>query len=129
MWVLIGLLYYKDEYCEVNNLHLVHNEDQLLAVNFTGRLCKVLCMEGEYYRLECQAIQLRVLPEAIKFELPDPYVSWGDSVLVIGATEQRHATISEVFWHYKQKRYFYLVSIDGEARNKRYYEEELLKYP
>lgn len=34
-------------------------------------------------------------------------------------------SIREIFWHYKEQRYYYLIDSNGKKISKRYFEEDL----
>lgn len=124
-WLWIDLLFYKDEFQEINKLDLVNPLDvETFKANPSNSLFECIGIEGDYLIIKSKNCQYRIKKEAIKQIMPSPKYNWDEIVLQLGKPDVK-ATISDFFWHQKDQKYYYTLIVDGKKKSRRYSENEL----
>ncbi len=124
-WMWIDLIYYIDEHQEINKLNLLHPEDvKAFQFNKPFSLCECIKVEDDYVTIQNKDNSFRIKKEAIKRMMPTPKFKWGEKVWQISKPENK-AIIDDFFWHHKDEKYFYQISIGGKRQSKRYSENDL----
>ncbi len=104
---------------------LVHPDDRARFAELEpyGLLFKMVADEGEYLVLAYGQERFRVKPDLWKETGPCAF-EVGQQV-----SNQRHPektnVVREVMWHYKHGREFYLLTVDGKKKTRRYWAQEL----
>ena len=123
-WVWLDLLFYKDEFQEINKLYLVHPLDRKKFKSNT--LYECIGSEGDYIILKKKTHTYRVQKEAVKQIMPNPKFNWNDKVIQI-SRPNIEASIDDFFWHHKNQKYFYHLTVNGKKKSNRYDETDLMK--
>lgn len=124
-WLLLDLIYYKDEYQEINKLNLLHPDDvEPFKICKSFSLCECIKDEDEYLTVKNKSYLFRIKKEAIKQIMPTPKFTWNDLVYQKSKPEFT-ASIEDLFWHYKDEKYFYQISISGKIKSNRYSDKDL----
>lgn len=90
---------------------------------FRGASLKVLSDDGDTAKVEYKG-EVDTVPSKELLERRAPRFAWGDGVVV--ASQSLSASVVDVCWHFKEKRfYYYLEGLDGKPIKKRYFEDEL----
>mgnify|MGYP003596883821 CR=1 FL=1 len=126
-WFLLDLLFYKDEFQEINKLDLVHPLDtEVFKSNPMNKLYECIGIEGDFLVIKHKANSFRIKKEAIKQLMPNPKFKWGEKVIQISKPEiESH--IDDFFWHYKNGEYLYNLIVNGKRKSNRYNESDLEK--
>ncbi|MEC7263578.1 MAG: hypothetical protein VXW38_07540 [Bacteroidota bacterium] len=125
-WFYFEILYYKSDFQEINNLDFVHPDDrEFVKNNLTNTIYRCIGIEDEYLIAKSRKYTLRVKPKVIKGHLPTPRFIWGDMVYE-KAKPDVPAVINDFFWHHKDQRYYYHITVNGKKKSKRYSENELM---
>lgn len=126
-WLWLDLLFYKDEFQEINKLNLVNPSDiDNFKNSTTNTLYNCVGIEDDYLIVKNKNHTYRVKKEAIKQLLPNPKFNWNDKVVQISKPEIE-ALIDDFFWHHKDQRYFYHLTVNGKKKSSRYNETDLMK--
>ena len=126
-WVYCIILYYKSEFQETDNLHLVHEDyKNFVRNNLTNTFYNCIGNDGQFLILKTKKFELKVKTDAIKGILSTPKFSWEDQIReverpgIIGI-------IDDLIWHQNKSEYIYYISINGKRKSRRYMENELVK--
>ncbi len=107
--------------------HLIHPDDlsNLIGRGVTG-IGPVLCLleEEPFLRIQSKSTIVRVKKEGVKFTLPSPGYTW-EQPINIKNHEGAQASIAEICWHHKNKRFYYYLEINGKVGTRRYEETDL----
>lgn len=88
-----------------------------------GATIKVLSNNGVTAEVEYKG-EKDAVPAAKLMRREAPEFSWGDKVIIV--PKNMAAFVTDVCWHYKEKRYYYyLEDADGKAVKKRYFGDDL----
>lgn len=103
---------------------LIHPED-LEAFTQEANNSKVFeCIEdSEYLILKYNSNYYRVKDELFKL-VPTPKYNFGEIVKIKESGEE--AIITDIMWHYGKQEHYYLISIRGKKKSKRYSEIEFV---
>jgi hypothetical protein len=124
-WLYFHDLYYQDKFQEINNLEFVHpDERDFVKNNSTNTFYYCIGNEGDYLKVRSKKYCLRVKPNVIKGYLPNPKFKWGDKVIQVSKPEIE-AIIDDFFWHHKDEKYCYYISVNGKRKSNRYYDNDL----
>ncbi|WP_318308874.1 DUF6960 family protein [Flagellimonas crocea] len=125
-WLWLDLLFYKDEFQEINKLNLVHPLDvDNFKSNPINMICHCVGNEDDYLVVENKGHKYRVKKEAIKQLMPTPKFKWNEKIFQIGKPDVE-AIIDDFFWHHKDQKYYYHITVNGKKKSKRYSENELM---
>jgi|SRR5260370_28531122 len=80
--------------------------------------------EGDYVTLRYGEEQFRVKPTLFK-PVPKPSFGFGKDVSFRKGSSLAAGKISDILWHFKERKHYFLVSVDGKPLKKRYWPEEL----
>ncbi len=126
-WLWLDLLFYKDEFQEINKLDLVHPLDRDdFKNNPMNTLYKCIGIEDDFLIVKSKTHSYRVKKEAIKQLMPNPKFNWNDKVIQISKPEIE-AIIDDFFWHHKDQKYLYHLTVNGKKKSNRYDESDLGK--
>jgi hypothetical protein len=124
-WLWLDLLFYKDEFQEINKLKFIHPVDRDLFKNSpTNSLYECIGIDGDYLIIKNRNHQYRVMKEAIKQIMPTPKFKWGDKVVLI-SKPGLEAIVDDLFWHHKGEKYYFNLLMGGKKKSNRYSENEL----
>jgi len=124
-WLFCIRLYYKDEFQEINNLHLVNPDfREFVKNNLTNTLYKCIKINGKYLVIHSKDYKLEILPEAIKIIMPNPKFEWGDKVQEVESPEIK-GEVENIIWHMKDNEYKYYIKVNGKSKSRRYNPNEL----
>ncbi|MBQ3546797.1 MAG: hypothetical protein IJA34_17705 [Lachnospiraceae bacterium] len=104
---------------------LIHPDDIGTFVKEANN-CKVFeCIEdGEYLTLKYNSNYYRVKDKLFK-RVPTPKYIFGEIVRLRKNDEE--AIITDIMWHYGKQEHYYLISIRGKKKSKRYLETEFME--
>lgn len=108
-----------------HGVDLIHPAD-LEAFIQENPYCKVFeCIEAsDYITLRYNNNCYRVKDKLFEI-VPAPKYNFGEIVKIKESGEE--AIIRDIIWHYKrQEPYYYLISIKGKKKSKRYFESEFV---
>lgn len=126
-WLYLDLLFYKDEFQEINKLDLVHPMDvERFKSNPMDRLYECIGVDEEYLLIKGRHAEYRVKKEAVKQLMPTPAFKWGDRV-ILRSQQNLDTVISDFFWHHKDQKYYYHISENGKRKSNRFSDGDLLK--
>jgi hypothetical protein len=126
-WLMLDLLFYKDEFQEINKLVLVHPLDrEAFKSNPTDTLYECIGFEDDYLLIKNKFNSFRVKKEAIKQFMPTPKFNWNDKVVQYSKPEIE-AIIDDFFWHHKDAKYLYHIRVNNKKKSNRYDETDLVK--
>ena len=80
--------------------------------------------ENEYLTLKYNSNYYRVKDKLFK-TVPTPKYNFGEIVKIKENDEE--AIITDIMWHYSKQEHYYLISIRGKKKSKRYLETEFMK--
>jgi len=78
--------------------------------------------EGDYIILKYNNKCYRV-KDKLFTPVPAPKYHFGETVSLKETGE--NAVITDIMWHYKNKKHYYFISVNGKAKTKRYFDTEL----
>lgn len=126
-WLWLDLLFYKDEFQEINKLEMVHPLDrEAFKINSTNTLYECIGFEDDYLLIKNKLKSFRVKKEAIKQIMPSPKFNWNDRVIQSSKPDVE-AIIDDFFWHHKDQKYLYHIIVNNKKKSNRYDESELVK--
>jgi hypothetical protein len=112
---------------EEHGVSLVHPDDleALRRLRPDGKVFDLVGHEGSYTVIGYKDLQYRVRPDILRVisNYPDARLSFGKTVNIIEANSP--AVIVDIFWHYKYDRPFFILSVDGKLKSRRYFDNEL----
>lgn len=88
-----------------------------------GRVFAVLGQQDEFTRIAYGKQVFRVKPSLLQ-PVPAPTFTAGQAVRIPGKGDE--AVVEEIYWHYKNKRPFFIVRYRGKLKSKRYWAEDLV---
>ena len=103
---------------------LIHPDDIGTLVKEANN-CKVFeCIEdGEYLTLKYNSNYYRVKDKLFK-RVPTPKYIFGE---IVRLKNDEEAIITDIMWHYGKQEHYYLISIRGKKKSKRYLETEFME--
>lgn len=106
-----------------HGINLIYPDD-LEAFKREVNNCKVFeCIdEGNYLTLKYNNRFYRVREKLFK-PVPMPKFNFGQKVKIKDKDEI--AIITDIMWHFGNTKHFYMVTVNGKKKSKRYYEFEL----
>lgn len=126
-WLWLDLLFYIDEFQEINKLELVHPLDrELFKSNPTNTLYECIGYEEDYLLIKNKFNSFRVKKEAIKQSMPTPKFNWNDKV-VQHSKPEIEAIVDDFFWHHKDQKYLYNIIVNNKKKTNQYDESDLVK--
>lgn len=126
-WLWLDLLFYKDEFQEINKLELIHPLDRESFKSYsTNILYECIGFEDNYLLIKNKLKSFRVKKEAIKQIMPTPKFNWGDKVFQY-SKPKIEAYIDDFFWHHKEQKYLYYIIVNNKKKPNRYDESDLVK--
>ncbi|MEZ6046653.1 MAG: hypothetical protein R3C11_13980 [Planctomycetaceae bacterium] len=91
--------------------------------------CKVfelVSKNEDYLTVRYQETHIRISPECFK-RINAPGKSFGSLVSIKSSNGSIHSgTITDIIWHWKNNEPFFLLTIDGKRKSKRYYESDFI---
>ena len=88
-----------------------------------GATVRILSNDGMTALVEYKG-STDIVPSRDLLERPTPEFTWGDAVTIPSKGTEAH--ITDVCWHYNERRYFYyLEGADGKPIKRRYFGDEL----
>ncbi len=124
-WVTCKNLYYKDEFQEIDNLDLVHEDfKDFVRVNRTQTIYKCVGNDSDFLILRSKLFELKVKSEAIHQVLPNPVFEWSEKVREIVRPEIV-GVIDDLLWHQNKQTFLYYISVENKRKSKQYQSTEL----
>ena len=125
-WVVCKNLYYKDEFQEINNLDLVHEDFKDFVLGHrTQTIYKCLGLDNDYLILRSKLFELKVKSAAIEFVLPNPVFEWGMKVKEVVRPEVI-GVVEDLLWHQKRQTFLYQISVGDKKKSRQYQSNELV---
>jgi hypothetical protein len=126
-WLFCKILYWKDSFQEIDNLSLVKDEYRnFVKSNSTQVLYRCIEESDDYLTLQSKNFRLEVKREAVSKILPNSIFSWNEEVY--DRSNRTVVKVDDIIWHDKEQKYFYLISLNGKKKSRRYTDAELEKY-
>ena len=111
---------------EEHGRDLIHPDDfedfRRLASN--AKVFQCTACEREFVSLRYGERHFRVKPTLFK-PVPKPLFDFGKRVTFKNGSNLVTGVVSDILWHYKETKHYFLVSVDGKPLKKRYWAEEL----
>jgi hypothetical protein len=125
-WLICKTLYYKDEFQEINNLDLVHDDfKEFVKNNRTQTIFKCIQIEDNWLLLHANKFYLKVNPKSVIKILPDPVYEWGTKVCEANRPEIV-GVVEELLWHQKRQEFLYFISIQNKKKSRQFSTGELI---
>jgi hypothetical protein len=125
--IFFEILYYKDNFQEINNLESVNVSDwDYVKTNMTNTIYICTGIENDYLIVKSKKTTLRIKPNLIKGYLPFPKFIWNEKVIQKSKPEIE-AIIDDFIWHQNHQQYYYHIYVNGKRKSKRYTENDLIK--
>lgn len=105
-------------------IELVHPEDleAIKALSPYGKVFRVSPCDSGFVRISYGDQAVRVSPSLLT-NIPAPKFDIGDAVRV--RNKDGEAVVRGIEWHHRDERAFYLLTRNGKADSKRYWETDL----
>jgi hypothetical protein len=102
--------------------NMIHPDDleRFKCISDSSRVFKFISESNDYITLEYGSSFFRVKKDLFT-EISPPRFSVGQQI-----EPKMRAVISDVFWHYKEKKHFYKISVAGKEKSKRYFDSDIL---
>ena len=126
-WLSSDIIYWKDEFQEINNLLCIKEEDRdFVKNNIKIAFGKCIGTEGGGLILFNCNFTIHIKPQLVKKIFPTPKFEWGNEIQEV-IRPQIKGVIEKIEWHYKNQMYVYYINIDGKMKSRRYNGDELEK--
>jgi uncharacterized membrane protein YkoI len=122
-WMELSSVSYKGSY---NGHYEIHPDDIEIAKEFKLGFVQCIGQQGDY--LLTRNLSGKIIRVKGNFEMfirPTPEFLPDDKVREIERPEVT-GTISEMEWHFEEKKYCYKISIAGKKKKRRYFSDELI---
>ncbi|MCU0438719.1 MAG: hypothetical protein MUC49_12480 [Raineya sp.] len=90
-------------------------------------LVECIQVQGEYLTVKNKKGTFQVRKESISKILPTPKFKIGDMVYELNKPNIK-VIVSDMFWHFKRKKYVYYVDINGKRKSKWLYDKDLIVF-
>jgi hypothetical protein len=126
LWMSSEIIYWKDDFQEIDNLKYIIEEDRDFVKNRIKHIFgKCIGIAEDFLVVLDKRGKIRISPVLIDHIYPSPKFEWNDLVQEV----ERHTIkgkIEDIIWHQKDREYKYFISVNGKLKSRRYNANELM---
>lgn len=101
--------------------NLIHFDD-IDKVEGIGVAKCIGIFDEKYLLLLVKNQHVRGISDGVKKILPNPEFTWTDKVIT---NKNEFAAVEDLFWHHKDEKFYYFISLNGKVKSRRYDKSDL----